>query len=111
MFFFHVGLQRHHTMDSLNFSLKIASAVDEGWYVESSNKDCMILHLHFHSCPYSMCQWLCSHKNLPIRITDIVVICSKAVHLDGKGFAVTFRNKYGDIQQVNVQGTTCSFER
>ncbi|MCB9309919.1 MAG: DUF11 domain-containing protein [Lewinellaceae bacterium] len=90
--------------------LKIASAVDEGWYVESSTG------LYDFASPlppaapiplangYVLTEFAHPHPGHSYYLLE-------AVHLDGKGFAVTFRNKYGDIQQVNVPGTTCSFEK
>ena len=90
--------------------LKIASAEDEEWFVESSTGLYDISSSYPPASPtllpngYILVEMPHEHEGHSYYILE-------AVHLDGKGFSVTFRNKYGDIQQVNAPATTCSFDK
>ncbi|MEZ4910042.1 MAG: SdrD B-like domain-containing protein [Saprospiraceae bacterium] len=90
--------------------LKIASAEDEEWYVESSTGLYDINSPYPPESPillpngYTLEEMPHEHEGHSYYILE-------AVHLDGKGFAITFRNKFGDVQQVNAPATTCNFEK
>lgn len=90
-------------------TFKLISVTGDAWYVESSNG------LYDISSPLP--------PGTPVLLADGTVMTEtpiasnpgfseftfSAVHIDGKAFAIRFRNAFGDLEQVNASAGTCTF--
>ncbi len=90
-------------------NLKIASKAGETWYVESSSGLYDFSSPHPPVAPTSLENGFILDE-LPHGHAGHSEYLLRAVHLDGKGFAVRLRNEFGDLEQVEANPGICSFE-
>lgn len=90
-------------------TFRIVSHEDDGWFVESSNRMYDITSPLPPGAPIALADGSLMTENPLASDPGFSEYLFSAVHVDGQGFAIRFRNIYGDLEQVEVSSNACTF--
>ncbi len=90
-------------------TFRIVSPENDGWYVESSNRMYDVSSALPPAAPIVLADGVLITETPLASDPGFSEYTFSAVHIDGQGFAIRFRNIFGDLEQVEVLAGACTF--